>query len=763
MQISYKHPYLFKFYRDSSNNRIIERISYQSYFYVPKTEIIPKDNRILKVEDSTKDSLFGEKLYKITVASPLEVPKIRMLFGRHFEADIKFTDRYFIDCVEEVPRENLRKCYFDLETEDFPCVTMDDKKITCVGFYDNYENHYYTLIISTIEKTEEREGHTIHYLKSEEDVLNKFIDLVRIKDYDWLIAHNGDRFDFTVFIGRIQKLALLNYSRMSPIGTVKRDNRFGEWKCEVGGRVLFDFMGTKTNFGTKGGIRALLEGRDITVTENGEKKIKRIKRWGLDYLASFVGMKKGNIKKLLTEEDMIQYNKLDVEIMVTLDNYFKVTEYYQNMATLIGCNVENTYFNTLMIDSFLLKRYKQFAFPSKPEHGRGTISDKIKGATVDIPKTGLYKLLYDIDQTSLYPTAIISYNLSPEVVSEVGDIIVGNGIRTDSSRVGMIPDAVGYLLDIRLKYKQMAKEEKDPHKSQLYDLISNGYKILLVSFYGALLYQGFRLYDYKVAEAIPFSGREIKEHVRKICYENGYEVIQGDTDSSFISPITEKATEINKLVEIINKSFDEFATRHGIKKHRFNIELDKIYSPILVSDVKKRYVGYVIKKGERIFKITGFESIRRDTAPITEEMQETIFKIILNDGKRKDVEEYITKLKESVKHRPLIDMALPKGFSKKFDKYETDSPWVRGTKYSNANLGTKFDEHSDIAIIWVKGVPEKKAYTDVVAISKDNEEIINGFTIDWDLMYEKAIDTKVERIYEMMGWGDTKQKSLLEF
>ena len=770
MIVEFKAPYLVVFYRDGNNNRKIEYIhtdNFPPYFYVDKTEELINDCRIVRVEDVSKKSLFGNELKKIVVREVYDVPRLRNSFSSTYEADIKFTNRYFIDKIKEIPDENLRKCYFDLETTDMPSSQMDNEAITCIGVYDNYTNKYYTFIISNGETIEEREDHIIYHCINEYMLLDKFIDHIKNFDYDVLIAHNAARFDYPVLIGRIQKLSVMNYGRLSSIGVVKRDNSFGEWKCFIGGRILFDFMGAKTNFGISGGIRGLLDGRDITVKgADGEDRIVRIKRWSLEYLAQFVGMEKGEYSKVQSLEDMIKYNRQDVRIMVELDKFFNVTEYYHNMQKLIGCPYENTYFNTLLIDGFLLKRYNQFAFPTKPERGKFDNDDTIKGADVGDPKPGIYQKIDVIDQTSLYPSVIVSFNMSPETVDPNGDLVIGNGVKFNSGKVGIIADAVKFLLDIRLKYKKLAKSEPDQHIAQMYDLLSNGYKTLLVSFYGALLYKGFRLYQYDVAESITFVGRVIKvNHVKPICETHGYDIIASDTDSAFLNPVRIDATKITDLVDIINKSYDQFAVDHGIKNHIFKIELDKTYSPLIMSDVKKRYVGYLVKGNKRIFKSVGFESVRRDTAPITEQMQETIFKIVLAGGKKEDVMSYVNKIKEDIKNGEykLRDLMLPKGFSKPFDKFKVDSPWVRGAQYSNKNLGTTFDQFSDVGIFYVKYAPEGKPFTEVVAIDIETEHILKGFEINWPIQIDKLIDHKVNNFITMMKWDDLKQKTLLEF
>ncbi len=554
MIIEYANNHIIKFFRDSNDVRNIVKIStkeFPVYFYVGIDDEVPKDERILRVEDCTKKTLYGQAVKKIIVRNQFELKQVASSFYKTYEGDLPFVWRYWVDAVKEVPVERLRKLYLDIETEDMPDAQLNNKPITCIGFLDSYTGLYHTFIIdqTKIEFTIENRGdHIIYYCYSEYILLSKFVDMIHDLDPDMIIAHNGDRFDFPVIVGRLVALSIMGYGKMSPLGIVKRENYFGEWKTKIGGRILFDFLGSKSNHGIKGGIRGLLDGRDITIKgKDGEDRIVRIKRWSLAYLAQFVGMQKGKYNKVETVEEMIKYNRLDVAIMVELDKFFNVTEYYHNMQILIGSPYEATYFNTNMIDIFLLKRFPQFIFPSKPpRESFESDEEHIKGATVDEPVAGIYPVLNVVDQTSLYPTVVISAHMSPENVDPNGDIKLGNGVCFNSKNKGIIADAVEYLLEIRLKYKKLAKNEPDAYKAQMYGLLSDGYKTLLVSFYGALLYKGFRLYDYKVAESIPYMGRVIKEHVRKLVEANGYRVIAGDSVTrESIIPVQNELGEIS--------------------------------------------------------------------------------------------------------------------------------------------------------------------------------------------------------------------------
>lgn len=776
MQIEQKNNSIVVFSRTETNARNVQTIpSFSQYFYCDHIEEGIKSDKIVSVTETSKTTIFGKSVKKIIVKNPYDIIQLRNYFFNSYEADIPVVWRYYIDHVTEIPRENLRKFYLDIETADMPDTHLDNQPITCIGIYDNYTDYYYTFILNdtktdachSLNDFEHREKHKIYHCFNEYNLLTMFVAFINEMDPDMIIAHNGDKFDFPVIVGRLVKLQVMGYGKMSPLGIVKRDNSFGDWKTKVAGRIMFDFLGAKTGFGIKGGIRGLLDGRDITIKdEKGDEKIVRIKRWSLGYLAQFVHMQKGDYSSVETLDEMIKYNRLDVAIMLELDKFFNVTEYYHNMQILIGCPFEATYFNTNMIDFFLMKRFPQYVFPTKPARGKFDGDETIKGADVTVTKRGLYEILNVVDQTSLYPSVVVSWNMSPETLDPEGDIIVGNGVKFSSKKIGIIPEAVKFLLDIRLKYKKLAKNEPDAYKAQMYDLLSNGYKTLLVSFYGALLYKGFRLYQHDVAECIPYMGRVIKvDHVKPICESNGYEIVAGDTDSSFLNSVREDATPIESLIEIINKSFDKFTTDRGIKKHILNIELDKVYSPIIMSDVKKRYVGYLIKKGKRIYKVTGFESVRRDTAPVTELMQETVFKMVLDGRPREEVDKFIEDLKEKCISGkiPLHYLMLPKGFSKAFGSYENKNLWMKGVEYSNQHLGTHFDHFSEIGAFHIKGVPEGKIYTDVICVDEDTLNILEGFTIDWKEQLDKTIVSKYENIKDMLNWIDTKQKTWNDF
>lgn len=78
-------------------------------------------------KDTDATDMRGRPLAKIYVDSMWLIlqKKIHRLFGETFEADMKITDRYLIDHVEEMPDWNPRIWWFDIEAdprEDFTTV-----------------------------------------------------------------------------------------------------------------------------------------------------------------------------------------------------------------------------------------------------------------------------------------------------------------------------------------------------------------------------------------------------------------------------------------------------------------------------------------------------------------------------------------------------------------------------------------------------------------------------------------------------------------
>ena len=210
------------------------------------------------------------------------------------------------------------------------------------------------------------------------------------------------------------------------------------------------------------------------------------------------------------------------------------------------------------------------------------------GAYVKAPTPGRYEWVYDFDLQSLYPSLIMTMNISPEtkmgkIVGFVGEQYVrgiekiytvefktgkkqkvnhaelaeflkdnkysisANGVfyRTDTK--GLIPTILETWFDERVEFKNKMKEyhkRGDMEKYQFFYLRQWVQKILLNSFYGVLGLPSFRFYDLDNASAVTESGQQTIKFTAKMAnyyhQQNGIDgdsVLYIDTDSCYISAL----------------------------------------------------------------------------------------------------------------------------------------------------------------------------------------------------------------------------------
>ena len=170
------------------------------------------------------------------------------------------------------------------------------------------------------------------------------------------------------------------------------------------------------------------------------------------------------------------------------------------------------------------------------------------GAYVKDPIVGKYDWIYDLDLTSLYPSIIMTLNISPETkmgkidnwdankfikgeieMFDIGDRkisrdnlkmfleeskyrISSNGVLYRSDKVGCIPDILDIWFNKRVEYRKLEKKyghEGDSDKYAFFAKRQLVQKILLNSLYGVLGLPSFRFYDIDNAEAVTLSGQMV--------------------------------------------------------------------------------------------------------------------------------------------------------------------------------------------------------------------------------------------------------------
>ncbi len=708
-----------------------KKINFSPYFYAID-------------EQGDYNSIAGEKAKKILCKSPDEVPKLRENYEKTFEADVVFVNRYLIDEVEQIPKQPIRKCYLDIETDSvngFPDPEIADQKILSITCYDNFLKKYVSFMTGDNKNRNDSEW-SIYYFKNEIELLKKFLSFVKSTNPDMILGWNSDQFDMPYIINRSDKLNVES-SELCRIGQPYYKNKTP--KCR--GRILFDLLW-------------------------GYKKISQGSResYSLDYISNYE-LNTGKIEYPYVMEEFfykdpklfLDYNKRDVELLVMLDEKLNIVEFFDEVRRFAKCTFEDVFNNSRIVDNMILQRAKErgVVLPTKTKRD----SKKYEGGFVHKTIPGLQKNVAVLDMKSLYPSIMYSFNIGSENLLEKPDyysdvINIDNKYFFEKSP-SLIRDMIKELLEERAKLKKRMKEQKkDSMEYKSLDLQQYAVKVINNSIYGVMGFAGFRLYNHSVAACVTYMARKIIAFVIQKAEEKGYKTVYGDTDSIFTLMEDKSIEDVKKLCDEINKDLDEFAKSFRVTDHILELEFEKMYKTIFFTKAKKRYAGILCwKDGKDVdeLSITGFETRRSDMPEIGKEFQKTLFVNILNKGTKEDVIKLVEDYKQKVKEDYVEDIALPIGVSKDIKSYKNIPIHIRAVRNANKYHNANIKGGDKVKYVYVKS---GKCNDNVIAFKNKMWE---GYKVDYDKMFERIIQNKVDVVLEALEWNKVKSKSLGEW
>ncbi|MGC8617890.1 MAG: type B DNA-directed DNA polymerase [Thermoplasmata archaeon] len=234
-----------------------------------------------------------------------------------------------------------------------------------------------------------------------------------------------------------------------------------------------------------------------------------------------------------------------------------------------------------------------------------------KGGLYLQPVPGIYENVFEIDFSSMYPSIIVNYNLSPETINvkckntrRIDDL--GYDICMDKR--GMLPEFLSDLLDLRLYYKSKKKSDERFRRRD------SVLKWLLLTSFGYTGYKNAKFGRIEVHESITSIGRKILTDSVKIAEDEGFKVIHGIVDSLWLQGNGDIYEVMRRIEEI----------------SRLKISLEGFYKWIVFlpardgSGALNRYFG-LMENGK--FKVRGIELRRTDFPDVCKEMQEEILNV----------------------------------------------------------------------------------------------------------------------------------------
>lgn len=529
-------PIIHLYQRNESGKRLYKRISeFKPYFYVPIGDEVPNSPLIKSVVGGKLTDIYGNPLKKVVVNIPSDVPKIRDKFSKHYEADIVFTQRYILDEIEEIPKEKLRICYIDIETDGGLNPTKADKAITSISLFDNYLDKFYTFVWRDDQKigivdgilgeNEKTYFWKIFYFNKEEDVLQMFIDFIKDNDPDIITGWNCEDFDMLYIYNRSAELKLEN---LSPLKNVYLDR---DGAVKIMGRIIFDECDAY---------------RVVTIGDNNKPESYR-----LDSISKYEGFegkeftsynfdrkKYGNVYSYMWREklvELIYYNVIDVLRCVQINQKRKVLDYFQELMIIGKLDWKDlgSFRSNNSSGLALIETAKEKGIVLDSSH-KSELTKSIEGGFVDKATEGLYENIGCVDLKGLYSSIMISFNMGLETLNKNGEIRLPNNVCFRKKPDSILKLTLLKIKRLRDEYKALSKDYTIPEeKRAVYSQRSYGLKVKLNSFYGSLLNPYFRYFHQDIGESIPYMGRQINRYITEKLEEMGFEIIYGDTDSKF--------------------------------------------------------------------------------------------------------------------------------------------------------------------------------------------------------------------------------------
>ncbi len=689
-------------------NVLVRERNFEPYFYV-----LPRDDPEKVAEEirSREFSEEGEELpvrdvekvaridgneeitaLKIVTDIPPRVPKLKSqvkdLSGVEEcrEFDIPFYKRFLIDkgvypvTWIEVQGSEIESSDFDavVESENIEPVDSDDElEFESLAFdLEVYENEIimasfygedYRKVLTTVDIDRDY----VEVVEGEKELIEHLIEIVEKRDIDVLTGYNTDEFDFKKLRERSEHHGIeLSMGRNGEKMRFKRRGRFSSARLK--GRMHLDLYPFVAHVLAPG-----LDSETLDLDSVAQEMLGRNK----DEM-SWEEMK-ASWREKEDLEKFADYALKDSELAFELGRELipQMLE-LSRITGLIPFDACRLTYGQLTENYLLREAYERnMVSPNRPTRDERSTRERqgaYTGGFVYTPDAGLYEDIVLLDFRSLYPTVMVSHNISPDTLNldECDDRFTVEEFGYDfcQDEQGFFPELVEGLVEDRYELKKQLDdhEEGTVEYRSIYSRQA-AEKILANSFYGYLGYSGARWYSRECAEATTYLGRKYIQDAITKAEGEGFEVVYGDTDSLFLRKEDIKQ-DIDSFLEEVNSELPEFMELEfeGFFPRGFFTSTDS------GEGAKKKY-ALMDESGN--LKITGFEQVRRDWSPIAKETQKEVLRKVLQN----EIEEAAQLVKDTVRELkegeiPVEKLRIYTTLTKKPENYDSTAPHVEAAK-----------------------------------------------------------------------------------
>lgn len=519
----------------------------------------------------------------------------------------------------------------------------------------------------------------LEYCASRGQLLERLNQWLATHDPDAIIGWNLVQFDLRVLHEHARRLAIPLRLGRDGAEMLWREHGSGNqhYFASAAGRLLID------------GIEALREATWRFSSFSLENVAQTLLGEGKSIDNPYQRM--AEIDRMFVEDKpaLARYNLRDCELVTRIFAKTELLTFLLERATVTGLAVDRSGGSVAAFTHLYLPLMHRQGFVA-PNLGERPPQASPGGFVME-SQPGLYESVLVLDYKSLYPSIIRTFLIDPvglvqglQQPDDANSVAGFLGARF-SRHSHCLPGIIARVAEGR----ETAKREHNQPLSQ-------ALKIIMNAFYGVLGSSGCRFFDTRLASSITLRGHQIMHRTRALIEAEGYQVIYGDTDSTFVWLGREHdeadATRIGlALVQRVNQWWREHLHSELGLDSALELQFETHYRRFLMPTIrgaeegsKKRYAGLVRRAdGSQEMVYKGLETVRSDWSPLAQQFQQELY---LRIFKRQPYQAYVRDFVQRTLAGELDELLVyRKRLRRKLDDYERNvPPHVRAARLADA-------------------------------------------------------------------------------
>ncbi len=611
-----------------------------------------------------------------------------------YEADIRPPERYLMERFITAPvsfsgRPNASGLLLDAQLKPAP-EYRPTLRLASLDIETNAQGELYSIAIEGCGQRQvymlgrapedaPQVDFALEYCSSRGQLLERLNQWLAQHDPDAIIGWNLVQFDLRVLHEHARRLAIPLRLGRDGAEMLWREHGSGNqhYFASAAGRLLID------------GIEALRSATWSFTSFSLENVAQNLLGEGKSIDNPYQRM--AEIDRMFVEDKpaLASYNLRDCELVTRIFAKTELLTFLLERSTTTGLAVDRSGGSVAAFTHLYLPLMHRQGFVA-PNLGERPPQASPGGFVME-SQPGLYESVLVLDYKSLYPSIIRTFLIDP-----VG-LVQGMQQPADS-------DSVAGFLGARFSRHShclpgivaRVAEGRETAKREHNQPLSQALKIIMNAFYGVLGSSGCRFFDPRLASSITLRGHQIMHRTRELIEAEGYRVIYGDTDSTFVWLGHEHneadATRIgNALVQRVNQCWREQLQSELGLNSALELQFETHYRRFLMPTIrgaeegsKKRYAGLVRRPDgseEMIYK--GLETVRSDWSPLAQQFQQELY---LRIFKRQPHQSYVRDFVQRTLAGELDDLLIyRKRLRRKLADYQRNvPPHVRAARLADA-------------------------------------------------------------------------------